>query len=103
MEALRPMRGGYNRRRRTYDGRGSVMDMRRMLRVGVVSLVLGLGAPLALGQATNELNKFDERGFPTNVPKLELQRPMKAWALTGLFLILCLAVTFKPSKRSHLD
>ena len=72
------------------------------LRKLICGAVLATGLLAGVAQAGNDIN-YDERGYPVNVPKLELQRPYKAWLLVGLFLVLALGVTFKSSKRTHLD
>lgn len=72
------------------------------LRKLVTGAILSTALMTGVAAAGNDIN-YDDRGYPVSVPKLELQRPYKAWALIGLFLVLALGVTFKSSKRTHLD
>lgn len=74
--------------------------MRRKL----LSVLLGLGLLFTASAASGQAPKnYDDAGDPTNLTKMTLQRPYKAWGLIGLLFVLCVVVTFKSSKRSHLD
>lgn len=73
----------------------------RWLSALIFAGVLMLNALAATAQ--EKISNYDEQGDPANVNKLELERPYKAWALIGVFFVGCLALTFKSSKRTHLD
>lgn len=77
--------------------------LRRRILLPMLTAVtaIGLSAGVALAQDAN--SHYDGDGEPTNVPKLEMQRPLKAWGLSILFLFGALALGFKSSKRTSAD
>jgi len=83
-------------RRRAHSPGLEFLAMRRMLSVLTVLLASFSFAASAFSQT-----HYDAQGLPTNVPQLQTQRPLKAWGIAGLALILCIAVGFKSSRRVH--
>lgn len=45
----------------------------------------------------------DSDAIKSTAQLLKDQSPLPAWGLAAFFLIACLAIAFKNSKRSHLD
>jgi len=67
--------------------------------------LLAAGSLMALSSVTvlAQVQNYDSVGDPTNVPKLDLARPLESWALIGVAIVGALAIAFKSSKRGMLD
>lgn len=81
---------------------GRVIELRRRgcaIWAGLIAAGMSLAAAPSLAQNPNP----DDEAVRGTVNMLKPQTPLAAWGLAAFFLIACLAIAFKNSKRGHLD